>query len=386
MLTDMKVRAARARDKRYQITDSGGLCLEVMPTGKKYWRLRYSKNGKRSWHTIGEYPAISLIEARERQMILRQKIRDGKDLDTAKALSSQTFQDVALQWHQMNLPRWTAGTARVNKSRLEMHVFPFIGTKDIKGIATKEMLEIARRLEAMKQLETSRRVVQVCSQVFRYAIIRELCDADPTYALKGELLTAKVRHHSSLTDPREVAKLMRKIDAYPRPIVRYAMLFSALTFCRQGDICDAEWTEINFTDREWRIPEHRPKMKRPHIVPLAKQTMQVLEKMQTISGHGRCIFPSNRSPRADIPMSKNTVLMALRAMGYTKEQMTAHGFRSMASTLLNENGFNRDWIERQLAHVEGNSVRAAYNYAEHLQERRKMMQWWADYLDQLRAS
>ncbi|MDR1516145.1 MAG: site-specific integrase [Synergistaceae bacterium] len=178
--------------------------------------------------------------------------------------------------------------------------------------------------------------------------------------------------------------LLRSIDAYPHPIVRYAMQFSALVFLRPGEVRHLEWAEIE--GGEIRIPEKKMKMDRPHIVPLATQTIELLQKTQQLTGHGKYVFPSNRAPKGDRPMSENTVLVALRSMGYTNEQMTAHGFRHMASTLLNENGFNRDWIERQLAHVEGNSVRAAYNYAEYLPERRKMMQWFADYLDELRGN
>jgi integrase len=192
----------------------------------------------------------------------------------------------------------------------------------------------------------------------------------------------KVKHFASLTAPPDVAALMRAVDAYPQPVVRMAMRFSALTFVRPGEVRHAEWAEIH--DGEWRIPDEKMKMKKTHIVPLARQTLELLDELRAFTGHGKYIFPSNRAPRGDRPMSENTVLAALRSMGYTKDQMTPHGFRSIAETLLNENGFNRDWIERQCAHSERNSVRAAYNYAEYLPERRRMMQWWADYLDELR--
>jgi integrase len=192
----------------------------------------------------------------------------------------------------------------------------------------------------------------------------------------------KQRHYPSPKKPEEVGMLMRAIDAYPHDMIRCAMLFSALTFCRPGEIRHAEWSEIS--GAEWRIPEEKMKMRRPHIVPLARQAIELLQKMNQLTGHGKYVFPSNRAPNADRAMSDGTVLVAIRAMGYTKDQMVPHGFRSMASTLLNEHGFPPDHIERQLAHVEGNSVRAAYNYAEYLPERRKMMQWWADYLDELR--
>jgi integrase len=224
-------------------------------------------------------------------------------------------------------------------------------------------------------------VIQICGQVFRYAIACEHCEYDPTQPIRGPLEPVRPGHFASVTRPADVGQLLRSVDAYPHPVVRHAMQFSALVFLRPGEVRHTEWTEID--GDELRIPGEKMKMKRPHIVPLARQTVELLQKMKQLTGHGKYVFPSNRSPKGDRPMSENTVLVALRSMGYEKDQMTAHGFRSMASTLLNENGFNRDWIERQLAHVEGNGVRAAYNYAEYLPERRKMMQWWADYLDGL---
>jgi integrase len=264
-----------------------------------------------------------------------------------------------------------------------MHVFPFVGEASLTDLKTKDMLSLAHRIEAKGTIETTRRVLQICSQVFRYAIACEYCEYDPTQNTRGALVTAKPGHFASLTHPADVALLLRSIDAYPQTIVRYAMQFSALTFCRPGEVRHAEWSEID--KNEWHIPEGKMKMKRPHIVPLATQTLALLDEIRLLTGHGQYVFPSSRAPNGDRPISDATVLVALRSMGYTKEQMTPHGFRHMASTLLNENGFNRDWIERQLAHVEGNSVRAAYNYAEYLPERRQMMQWFADYLDRLRG-
>jgi integrase len=202
--------------------------------------------------------------------------------------------------------------------------------------------------------------------------------------LRGFIETPKPGHYASLTKPSDVALLLRAIDAYPHVIVREAMLFSALTFLRPGEVRRSEWMEIEGS--EIHIPKEKMKMDRPHIVPLSRQSLELLDRLRPLTGHCGYIFPSARSPKGDRPMSENAVLAALRSMGFAKEQMTPHGFRHMASTLLNENGFNRDWIERQLAHSEGSGVRAAYNYAEYLPERRKMMQWWADYLDELRES
>ncbi|MDR1516039.1 MAG: tyrosine-type recombinase/integrase [Synergistaceae bacterium] len=269
------------------------------------------------------------------------------------------------------------------RSRLNTHILPFIGDMKIAILTTIDILPLLQRLSNAGKHEMSRRVKQIVSQVFRYGILTGHCNTDPTYALRGFISAPKPGHFASLTKSADVAQLLRSIDAYPHPIVRYAMQFSALVFLRPGEVRHLEWAEIE--SGEIRIPEKKMKMDRPHIVPLATQTIELLQKTQQLTGHGKYVFPSNRAPKGDRPMSENTVLVALRSMGYTNEQMTAHGFRHMASTLLNENGFNRDWIERQLAHVEGNSVRAAYNYAEYLPERRKMMQWFADYLDELRG-
>jgi integrase len=262
------------------------------------------------------------------------------------------------------------------------HLLPFLGDKDIASITPADILPVFQRLAGMEKWEMLSRIRSITSQIFRYGVATGRCQNDPTYALRGAIISPRPRHYSSIRKPSEVGALMRAITSYPYEQVRCALLFSALTFCRPGEIRNAEWAEID--KDEWRIPQEKMKMNRPHIVPLSRQALKVLEEMRDISGGGKYVFPSNRTPTR--PMSENTILAALRSMGYTKDQMTPHGFRSMASTLLNENGFNRDWIERQLAHVEGNSVRAAYNYAEYLPERRKMMQWWADYLDTLRQS
>ncbi|MDR1134411.1 MAG: tyrosine-type recombinase/integrase [Synergistaceae bacterium] len=380
-LTDIKVKALKPREKRYQESDSDGLYIEVMTSGKKYWRLRYFKGGKRSWTTIGEYPATGLQEARERRNDLRKKLRDNIPLIQQPGL----FSAIAEEWANAHESKLSSEKYKKDIwSRLKSHILPFIGNKDITAISSLDIIPIITRLTEMHSFEMASRVRNICAQIFRYAISTGRAANDPTAALRGAIIAPPAKRLASLTNPVEVAQLLRSIDAYPQPIVKMAMQFSALTFCRPGEIRHAEWVEIS--GDEWRIPERKMKMRRPHIVPLSRQAVDVLGKIRQLTGFGGYVFPNNRSPKGDRPMSENTVLVALRSMSYTKDQMTAHGFRSMASTLLNENGFNVDWIERQLAHVEGNSVRAAYNYAEYLPERRKMMQWWADYLDELRQS
>ena len=367
-LTDIKIKSVRAMDKRYQMADSAGLYLEVMPTGKKYWRLRYSENNKRSWHTIGEYPAIGLQEARERRTLLRKRLRDGEPLTT----KSTAFKDVALEWADEHDKKIQNEKDRIKtRNRMKNHLLPFIGDKDIASITPSDILPLFQRLADRENYEMLSRIRSISSQIFRYGVATGRCQHDPTAALRGAVVSRKPRHYPSLKRPNEVGMLMRAIYAYPMPLVRLAMRFSALTFLRPGEVRHAEWSEIE--GNELHISEDKMKMKRPHIVPLARQTLDLLDELRLHTGHGRYLFPNSRAPKGDRPMSENAVLVALRSMGYTNQQMTDHGFRSMASTLLNERGYNRDWIERQLAHVEENGVRAAYNYAEYLPERRKML-------------
>ena len=390
MLTDTKVKNLKPSDKRYRVADVDGLYIDVPPVGKKHWLFRYTQDGKRKWISLGEFPMISLREARELRDQKRRALFDGVPLTelvcTTDEEKIRTFEDVAHEWHEKNIHKWTEDHDFPIR-RLELHMFPAIGTLDIKTIKTKDLLRVVQHLEEDRHIDTARRVVQICSRVFRYAMSREYCENDPAYALSGSMIEAKVKHYASLTNPREVALLLRNIDSYPHPIVRCAMQFSVLVFLRPGEIRRAEWTEIDIDKKEMRVPaEKMKKRERPHIVPLARQTLELLETLRLHAGHGRYLFPNGRALiKGDRPMSENAVLVALRSMGYGKDQMTAHGFRSLASTLLNEKGYPPDWIERQLAHVEGNSVRAAYNYAEYLTERRRMMQEWADYLDELRG-
>jgi integrase len=379
MLTDTKIRNAKPVEKRYRIADSDGLYIEISPSGKKYWRFRSNTGGKRSWHDLGEYPHVSLRQARE----LRDKARH--PAEAPHTTGSCLFSQAASEWVDIHERKLNNDKEKQNiRSRLDNHILPFIGGKEIAELTAMDILPLMKRLSMIGKYEMSRRVKQIISQIFRYAIMSGYCQNDPTYALRGFIDAPKPGRFASLTRPSEVARLLRAIHAYPHVMIREAMRFSALVFLRPGEVRHTEWLEIE--GNELRIPKEKMKMDRPHIVPLARQTLELLDRLRPITGHCKYLFPSARSPEGGRPMSENAVLAALRSMGYTKDQMTPHGFRSMASTLLNENGFNRDWIERQLAHAEGNGVRAAYNYAEYLPERRKMMQWWADYLDELRES
>jgi integrase len=381
-LSETRIKAARAKEKRYELQDGDGLILEVMTSGKKFWRYRYTQNGRRSRTTIGEYPHVGLREARIKREEIRGLLQRGLPLKNEN--NSGTFSEIADEWLVKLRNRIKNEKEKNNtRRRLELHVFPFIGHMNISELTSMHILPVLQRLESRNAIATTKKVKQIISQIFRYAIAIGKTTNDPTYALKYAITSYKPGHFSSLTKPADVARLLRSIDAYPHTIVRYAMQFSALVFLRPGEVRHTEWAELEGS--ELHIPDKRMKEERPHIVPLAAQTIELLNKLRPLTGHGKYFFPSNRAPNGDRPMSENTVLVALRSIGYTKEEMTPHGFRHMASTLLNEHGFNRDWIELQLAHVPS-GVRGVYNHAEYLPERRKMMQWWADYLDDLRTS
>jgi len=274
-----------------------------------------------------------------------------------------------------------ASYLRTVNLRLNRYILPELKNMPVNEITSGTVLNVCRKNEAHGTLETAARVKVLIGQIFRYAIATDRAENDPTAGLKGGLKTRISKHMATLTKPSDIAVLMKNINAYPHAVVRCALKFSALTFCRPGEIRHAEWSEIDFKNREWRIPAEKMKMKRVHIVPLATQAIEVLIFLRELTGKGRWLFPSARMDGR--PMSENTVRVALRSMGYSNEQMTAHGFRGMASTRLNELGWPSDVIERQLAHSERNSVRAAYNHAEYLPERQKMMQFWADYLDEI---
>lgn len=375
-LTELMVKQAKARDKAYTMPDGNGLILEVRPSGAKYWIARYWERGKERRKSFGPYPEVSLKTARDRNIDLRRALKSGKPSDT------ETFALVAEEWFKKRIePSISAKHIKTIRFRLDSYILPVIGSSKLSEITSSAVLNLCRKIEERGIVETAHRVKLIIGQVFRYAIATDRAETDPTVALRGALQTRKEIHYGTLTDPAQVAGLIRGILAYPSPVVRYGLMFSALTFCRPGEIRHAEWGEIDLDRQEWRIPAEKMKMKRVHIVPLATQTLKLLDELRGLTGKGVWLFPSARNDGR--PMSENTIRMGLRTMGYANREMTPHGFRAMASTLLNENGFPPDVIERQLAHMEKNAVRAAYNHAEYLPERRRMMQWWADYLEGL---
>jgi len=388
-LTDATIRNAKPGEKARKLTDGDGLYIFMTLTGSRLWRYDYRFDGKRKTLSIGAYPGITLREAREKRDGIRKMIRDGIDPSQAKKAQkasdsgADSFETIAREWFAKFSPTWTPSHGDRILRRLERDIFPWIGKRPIAEVKAPELLNVLRRIEERGAVETAHRASQNCGQVFRYAVATGRAERDPTGDLKGAIPPTKQTHHASITDPREIGALLRAIDAYEGGlIVRCALRLAPLVFVRPGELRKAQWSEINWDKSEWVIPAERMKMREKHIVPLSRQSLEILRELQPLTGDGKYLFPSPRT--SDRPMSDNAILSALRRMGYTGDQMTGHGFRSMASTLLNEQGWHRDAIERQLAHAERDSIRAAYNYAEHMPERRRMMQSWADYLGELR--
>ena len=390
-LNDTKVRMTKPAEKPQKFFDGGGLFLLVTPTGGKLWRFKYRFGASERLLCIGTYPETSLAEARLRRDQASALLAKGVDpRETKKAQKAagnqetETFEIIAREWYAKFSPSWATSHAKTTIRRLELFIFPWLGARPVKTITAPELLAALRRIEAKGALETAHRVKQVCGQVFRYAIATGRAERDPSGDLRGAIPAASGKHMATITAPKEIAGLLRSIDDYRGGIVtRCALQLAPLVFVRPGELRQAEWSEFNLETAEWRIPAEKMKAGAVHIVPLSRQAIDILREIHPLTGHGRYVFPS---PRTDSrPMSSNAILSALRRMGYAKDEMSGHGFRSMASTLLNEQGWNRDAIERQLAHAERNRVRAAYNYAEFMPERKKMMQAWADYLEGIKT-
>jgi len=391
MLTPSAVANAKPQPKARKLADERGMYLLVKPNGSRWWRFDYRRPGtaKRNTLSLGTYPDVSLKKARERRDDARKLLADGIDpggkRKAERIAGGETFEAVAREWFAKHSPNWKAGHADKIIRRLERDVFSWIGAMPVAGLAAPDVLAVLRRIDSRGARETAHRASQNVGQVMRYAVATGRADMDPTAMLRGAIPPARAVHFASITDPDRIGELLRAIDQYTGYYVtRAALQLAPLVFVRPGELRQAEWAEIDLDAAEWRIPAVRMKMGALHIVPLASQAVAILRDLQPLTGSGRLVFPSLRS--RDRAMSENTVNAALRRLGYDSDTMTGHGFRSMASTLLNEQGWHRDAIERQLAHAERDAVRAAYNYAEHLPERRRMMQSWADYLDGLRTA
>jgi len=394
-LTDMKVRNAKPEVKPRKLFDGRGPFLLVTPGGGKWWRHKYRFGGRAKTLSLGIYPDVGLREARERRDEARKLLAAGVDpgverkaTKAAKAAEvareTATFDIVAREWFAKQSLAWAPGHAETVIRRLERDVFPTVGGRPVGEITAVELLEVLRRVEARGTLETAHRIHQICGQVFRYAIATARASRDPSADLRGALPPVRETHHAALTKPADVAALLRAINGYQGTfVVRCALRLAPLVFVRPGELRKAEWSEFDLDGLIWRIPAERMKLRQAHLVPLSQQALEILRELNPLTGNGRYVFPSARTTAR--PMSENAITAALRRMGYEQGMMTGHGFRTMASTLLNEQGAPADAIERQLAHAERDGVRDAYNRAQYLTERRHMMQRWADYLDYLTA-
>ena len=393
-LTDTAVRKAKPEAKPYKIADGGGMYLEVMPNGSKYWRLKFRFAGKEKRLALGVYPDTTLALARERREEARKLLANGGDPSAikqtqkrqAKVAAANTFEAVAREWIENRSNDWTEGHKALTLRTLEQDAFPSLGRRPIAEITPSELLATVRAIEKRGALEISSRVLQRCSAVFRFAIATDRCNSNPATELRGALKKPKRSHYTTI-EKGGFPKLLRDIDGYQgSPLTTYAMQLMALTFTRTGELIEAKWDEINLKRGEWLIPAERMKMRRPHLVPLSKQAIAIFKLTAKLTGDREYVFPNRNDPTK--PASKAIILRALGRMGYTGK-MTGHGFRSAASTILNEQkskwNIHRDAIELQLAHVEKNASRAAYNFAEYLDERRTMMQQWANHLDKLKA-
>jgi integrase len=383
---------AKPQDGDYKLSDGGGLYLLVRSNGTKLWRLNYRYLAKYRTLAFGSWPEVSLADARSRRDEARRLLAAGLDpsheakLATAREMLSEenSFKLVAEEWVAKNERE---GMAEITLSKIRWlldKAYPKIGNRPVAKITAQEVLVVLRSIEATGRYESARRMRSVLSRVFRYAIATTRAETDSARDLRGALTVPKAKHLAAITTPKGAGELMRAIEGYTgHAITLFGLRLSAHLFVRPGELRQAEWSEFEFDRSVWNIPEQKMKMRRPHRVPLSTQVTELFEQLWELTGTGKYCFPSFRSPRR--PMSENTVNAALRALGFGQEEMTAHGFRAMAATLLNESGlFNPDAIERQLAHMETNAIRRAYTRGEYWDERVRMMQHWSDHLDQLR--
>ena len=407
-LTDMEVKKTKATEKPVKLSDGGGLFLLVQPKGAKYWRLAYRFDGKQKTLALGVYPDVPLVGywhdpqtkkvwvkgARELREYARKLLANDTDPGAVKQAQKATkgeqvansFEAIAREWFVRHSPNWKENHSSKIIARLEKDVFPWIGARPIGEIAAPALLAAIRRIESRGALETAHRALACCGQVFRYAVATGRAERDPTGDLRGALPPVKKdKHFAAITDPKKIGELMRDIDGYQGSfIVKCAFKLSPLLFVRPGELRKMEWTDVNLDSAEWVY--FVTKTETNHIVPLAQQAVEILREIQPLTGRGKYVFPGERDH--DRPMSDNAIRSALRRMGWSNDEMTPHGFRAMASTILDNMGYKQEWLERQLAHEEANKVKAAYKreaWRMYLPERTAMMQQWADYLDKLKA-
>ena len=392
-LTDTGIKNAKRGDKTVRLFDGGGLYLEVSPAGGKWWRLKYRFGGKEKRLSLGVYPDVSLKDARQRRddarKLLANAIDPSENRKAVKATKTEraanSFEVIAREWFAKKSPGWAASNAKKIIQRLENDAFPWLGARPIAEITPPELLKTLRRIEERGAVESAHRMRNYCGQIFRYAIATGRAERDASADLRGALSPPIKQHRAAITDPKSTAELLRAMDSYQGSFVtKCALRLAPLVFVRPGELRKAEWVEIDLDKAEWNIPAQRMKMRESHLVPLATQAVEIMRDLQALTGAGRYVFPGARTNGR--PMSDNAVLAALRRMGYAKDEMSGHGFRAMARTILDEVlGVRPDFIEHQLAHAVRDPNGRAYNRTAHLIERRKMMQQWADYLDKLKV-
>jgi len=385
-LTDITAKSAKPKEKLYKLSDEKGLFLSVRPNGGKYWQMKYRFDGKEKTLSFGVYPEVSLKEARDKRDNARKQIKDGIDPSAEKKLAKLTrmvdaensFEAVAREWHEKQTDRYTKKHHKTVLTRLENDAFPLLGSRPIGQIKAPELLVTVQKIEKRGAVDLSHRVLQTIGQIIRYAIATGRAERDITTDLRGALTVRKKVNHANLKEDDLPEFLQRLANYQGEPQTKIALQMLVLTFVRTGELRGMKWDEINFDTNEWHIPAERMKMREKHIVPLSKQVIELLQQVRKLHNNPNFVFPSRINPHKST--SENTLIYAIYRMGY-HSKATAHGFRATASTILNEKNFRADVIEKQLAHGERNKVRASYNHAQYLPERKEMMQWWANYLD-----
>lgn len=386
MLTEIEIRNLKPKEKPYKVFDSGGLYLMVSPKGHKAWNMKYRMDGKEHRIPFGTYPLITLKEARMKRDEARRQIYEGinpaakqkQEKRLAAFNAANTFRTIAIEWHELNKSKWKERHAQVLMRRMEIHLFPVIGDLPIKDIRALEILSALRKVEKNDTTHLAHRLLQACKLVFRFAIITERAESNPANDLQGALRPHKEKHYPTLKE-KELPEFLEALETVDTTVQnKLAIKLLLHTMLRQGELRRSKWENIDWEAKEWHIPAENTKMNDAHVVPLADQTIALLKELHALKGWSKYLFPSQARQKNPI-MSENTINTVIKRMGY-EGKIVGHGFRALASTILNEHNFKPDVIERQLAHKERNKIRAAYHRSEYLPARREMMQWWADYL------
>lgn len=390
-LNARQVDAAKPREKAYKLADGSGLYLEVVPSGSRYWRMKYRFNGKEKRMAFGVYPAVSLAQARALRDEAKKKLAEGIDPSFAKKEEklvrdvqlNNTFQAVALEWHGTKVSRWSEGYASDIIEAFNKDIFPYIGQQPVNEIKPLVLLNVLRRMESRGATEKAKKVRQRCSEVFRYAIVTGRAEYNPAADLTSAMSGHESKHYPFLT-VEELPDFFKALAGYTgSPLVVLAARLLILTGVRTGELRGASWSEFDPEKAVWEIPAERMKMKRPHLVPLSTQALEIVQQLKVMTGQYPLVFPGRNDPRKT--MSEASINQVFKRIGYTGK-VTGHGFRHTMSTILHEEGFNTAWIETQLAHVDKNAIRGTYNHALYLEGRREMMQWYADYIGNIGRS